>query len=208
MGPFTLESWQIFAIGALFLATPLVASAVFALWLKRQPGVTLESGARSWEAFVKLISAVTVIAGGVMLFAQYTAQQRNAVLYEVVKADLRETETKYAQQWKLLREARTIAARIASTLEYDQQTRQDRTRFDELYYADLIGVEGPKVIDAMINFRLKLTDPNNAEVANSTLKSLSLDLSNAVQDELQEADKKLKALRARVAQLSGLAQAR
>ena len=81
-----------------------------------------------------------------------------------------------------MNEAKTVAAGIASTLIPDQSIL---IRFDELYYADLIGVEElfGDVERAMVEFRKKLKKLPGADPA-KTLYDLSLDLSGAVEREV------------------------
>lgn len=61
------------------LAIPIVASILFALWLRGREKVDLETGSKCWDAFSKVIGAFTVIVTGAMLFGEYI-EQRGALL--------------------------------------------------------------------------------------------------------------------------------
>ncbi len=178
------------------LTLPLLITGVFWHWLARH-NVDLETGARCWDVFIKFISAVTVVVSGAMLFGKYIDDQSQlqAVKSEQLSRELALREAEYLRQKllfetqqhdrqrALLTEAKTVAARIASMQTPDHSAR---TRFEELYHADLIGVErlhGP-VEAAMVRFRQKLKGEQDAP--EESLYDLSLSLSRSVEVELKE----------------------
>ncbi len=194
------DYWWMVLIGILVL--PLVGTVVFGFWLKQRSDVTLESGALCWGTFVKLISAFTLIVSGAMLFGKYIDQQEAIQadrLYEVNRelalkeADFLRQKLNYDierhnRAQALLGEARRLAARLASADSLDDDSV---TRFEELYYAELIGVEERQgeVERAMVRFRKKLKNLRGAPAED--LYKLSLDLSRAVEFELLNSENKL-----------------
>lgn len=181
------------------LALPLLSASGFWLWLSHRPDVTLKSGAECWDVFLKFVSAMTVIFGGAMVFGKYIEERADAAAVDAQHAErdlaLREAEflrqklaidaQHHADKVKLLTEARSVAARIATAPEPDSGSL---VRLDELYYADLIGVEkfqGP-VEEAMVQFRLRLK--NDPRAGDKSLEELSLRLSDAVDDEMKESE--------------------
>jgi hypothetical protein len=200
--------WQIYWWPLLLaiLTVPLLCVLVFGLWLRRQPDMTWDVGVKSWDVFIKLISTLTVVVTGAMLFGKYIDQQAQAEAARTAQASkdaeqvlrdnaLREADfltkkvvidtERHERHRALLSEARTVAVRIAST---ETPSGPDTLRFDELYYADLIGVEGASVRGAMIDFRSKLYEPSSRP---ASLRQLALALSNAVRRELEDSEKAL-----------------
>ena len=127
---------------------------------------------------------------------QYMQQQREISVLEQARTDrelaLRQAEflrqkivfenANHERKKAYLGEAKVLIARLAAQSN-DPQSRQ---RFEELYYADLIGVEklrGP-VEQAMVAFRNLLV----AEASAQDLRDQSLVLSRAVETELKESE--------------------
>ena len=191
------DYWWMVLVGILVL--PFVSIAVFGYWLRRRSDVTLEMGTKCWDTFIKLISAFTVIVSGAMLFGKYIDQQEAmqvARQKEVARElSLREAEflrqklnfdtERHKRMLALLGEAKTLAARLASVGAPDKALV---TRFEELYYADLIGVEkrSGHVEQSMVRFRRKLKQLPDAP--GESLYDLSLELSRAVEMELKESE--------------------
>jgi len=202
------EYWWTVLIGILTL--PLLSIVAFGLWLRRQPNLNLEVGTKCWDAFIKLISAFTLIVSGAMLFGKYIDQQEQL---QATKAEqmsrefaLREAEflrqqlifdtERHQRQRALLTEAKQLAARIASMKKPDQSSL---TRFEELYFAGLIGVEKLHVENAMVQFRQRLKGLPGAE--DSSLYDLSLKLSQAVELELKESQDEILMQHRRISEL-------
>ena len=206
------EQWWLilFAI----LALPVVAAAVFAWWLQRHPKVDLDTGAKCWDAFIKLVSAFTVIVSGAMLFGKYIDQQidaqRKSEARSVRELNLKEAEflkqklefdREHHQRKRLLfDEAKTVAARLARE---EQPSDESIRRFDELYLAALIGVEkvGGPVEFAMVQFEEKLR--NRPGAPSESLHRLALELSAACEEELKESQDALLAQYKQIADLVG-----
>lgn len=197
---FWREYWGAVLIAILVL--PIASAFGFWLWIRRHPGVDLEIGAKCWDVFIKLVGALTVIVSGAMLFGKYIDERAIAAAAAAAQSSrelaLREAEflrqklafetQRHEKRVKLLGEAKTLAARIASSSRPDQAAI---ARLNELYQADLIGVEqlhGP-VEAAMVRFRRKLR--NEQPVPEQPLETLSLELSTAVESELAESESAL-----------------
>ncbi len=206
------DYWWMVLVGILLL--PVVGVVLFGAWLGRRPGIDLETGTRCWETFVKLVSAFTVIVSGAMLFGKYIDQQgaleRSRQVEFARELALREAEfleqklsfdtSRHDRASALLREAKQVAARIASL---DAPDPTLLTRFDELYFADLIGAEQPggAVERAMVRYRRKLHGLEGAPP--DSLYELSLQLSRAVELELRASESSLLEQHRRIAELVG-----
>lgn len=189
------DYWWVVLVGVLVL--PLLCVLGFGYWLRRRGDISLELGVKCWETFIKLISAFTVIVSGAMLFGKYIDQQgalQSGRQKEIAREQsLREAEflrqklnfdtEQHNRSRTLLTEAKNLAARLASMKMRDEKLV---TRFEELYYADLIGVEKlhGDVERAMVRYRKKLKKLPDAP--DGSLYDLSLELSKAVETELKE----------------------
>ena len=194
------EHWGLILTAILVL--PVLSVIAFALWMRRNPKADLETGAKAWDIFIRLISALTLTITGAMVFGKYIEERAaaDAALAGQANRELRLREAEFLRQKllfetqrherkvKLLGEAKTVAARIASSATPD---RASVTRFNELYQADLIGVEKLKgeVEQAMVRFRRKLRQEN--PIPDGSLEDLSLELSAAVETELKESEEAL-----------------
>lgn len=204
------EHWWTVLIAILIL--PVICMAVFAWWMNRRQNLDIEKGVKCWDVFIKLISAFTVIVSGAMLFGKYIDQQEQVQQQRVVQEqktlNLRKAEflrqkllfdtERHQRKRTLFDEAKTLAARIANT---DSPDTESLKRFDELYFAALIGVEklhGP-VESAMIAFRRKLRNEPGAPEEN--LERLALRLSTACETELKESEDLLLAQHKEIADL-------
>jgi hypothetical protein len=189
------DYWWIVLVGILVL--PLLGVLGFGYWLRRRNDISLELSVKCWETFIKLISAFTVIVSGAMLFGKYIDQQgvlESGRLKEIAREQsLREAEflrqklnfdtEQHNRSRALLGEAKNLAARLASM---ETPDKKSMIRIEELYYADLIGVEKlhGDVERAMVRYRNKLSRLPDAP--NGSLYDLSLELSKAVETELKE----------------------
>ena len=68
------QYWWVILVGIIIV--PLICITAFSLWLRRRSDVDLEKGVKCWDVFVKLISALTIVVSGAMLFGKYIDQQR------------------------------------------------------------------------------------------------------------------------------------
>ena len=182
----------------LILLLPVVSAGGFALWISRQPNIDEKLAVEYWDVFIKLLSALTVTVGGAMLFGKFIDERAEATAIAAKQSSrelaLREAEflrqklvfdtQRHDRKVKLLSEAKTVAARIVSTT----ADTASLTRFDELYQADLIGVEKPggRVEKAMVRFREM--HRNEPDAPATALEGLSLELSAAVEEELKESE--------------------
>lgn len=191
------EHWLIILLG--LLALPVISVAAFAWWMSRQPNLNVEDGVKCWDIFVKLISAFTIVVSGVMLFGKYIDQQGQLQLQKATQEqkelDLQKAEflrqkllfdtERHQRKRALYNEAKKLAAQIANM---ESPDRDSLKRFDEFYFADLVGVEklaGPVEV-AMVRFRKKV----HAEIdsPNESLRQLALELSTACETELRESE--------------------
>ena len=194
---FWREYWGAVLVAILLL--PIVCSLGFWFWVRRHPAIDPELGVKSWDVFIKFVSALTVIVSGAMLFGKYIDERAIADAAVTAQAHrelaLREAEffrqklafetQRHDKKVKLLGEAKSVAARIASST---PPAPADVIRFEELFHADLIGMEklqGP-VEQAMVRFRRKFK--NEPPVPDESLRTLSLRLSAAVEEELAESE--------------------
>ena len=196
---FWREHWGV--VLSAILVLPIASAFGFWLWIRHEPGINLDNGVKCWEVFIKLISAITVVVSGAMVFGKYIEEHAQAAAVAARQADrelaLREAdllrqklafETEHhVRKVKLLGEAKTVVARIAST----KPDAASMTRFNELYQADLIGVEElhGEVEAAMVRFRRKLRSETPAP--DESIEDLSLGLSAAVETELKKSEDRL-----------------
>jgi hypothetical protein len=183
--------WSVLAV---ILALPLLTTAIFARWLRRRPDLDVEAGVKCWDVYIKLISAFTVIVSGAMLFGKYIDQQqeqheREGQLRraEFLRQKLQFDTERHQRSRLLLDEAKTVAARLANAGPDPASLK----RFEELYFAALIGVEQPRgeVEAAMVRFRRRLHKEGDAE--GESLGQLALALSRACETELSQSQEAL-----------------
>lgn len=205
------EYWNLILLAILVI--PLVGVAAFGLWLRKRADIDLEKGVKCWDVFIKLVSALTIVVSGAMVFGRYIDQQQmvesqkigqqKAVEGGKIEQQKRELDVKKAEFLRqklqfdterhqrrraLFEEAKTIAARLANA---DNTDRVIMLRFDEMYHATLIGVEEPggEVEKAMVRFRNKLRRVSDAP--EDSLDQLSLQLSVACERELKTSEELL-----------------
>lgn len=191
------EYWGFILFAILVL--PLISIAAFGMWLRRRSDVDLEKGVKCWDVFVKLVSALTIVVSGAMIFGKYIDEQKiqenNRVQQQKSELNFRKAEflrqklqfdtERNQRRRSLFDEAKGIAAKLANA---DTPDKATLIRFDEMYFASLIGVEklqGP-VETAMVRFRRKLKQLPGAP--SESLEQLSLELSTACEKELKESE--------------------
>lgn len=191
------DYWWVVLVAVLLL--PAVCIAAFARWLGNRSTLTFDEKIKSWDVFVKLVSALTVVASGAVLIGKYVDQREQAGRQQAVQ-DARDTNLRTAEflrqklafdkerhdrRRKLFDEAKVLAARLGNT---KTPVALDVRRFDELYHADLIGVEqlGGSVEQAMVNFRRKLRGEPGAP--DDPIDQLSLQLAQACETEMKTSE--------------------
>jgi len=187
------EYWLVILVA--ILTIPLFCVVAFGLWLKKRQDIDLEAGTKCWDVFIKLISALTIVASGAMLFGkyidqQYLQQQRDSNLKkaEFLRQKLQFDSDRHQRKRALFDEVKGLGARLANT---DQPDKASVRRFEEMYFGALIGVEelhGP-VETAMVRFRNKLKRSPSAP--EDSLEQLSLQLSKACEEELKSSEDSL-----------------
>jgi hypothetical protein len=195
--------WWTLLVGVLLL--PVAAITLFARWLRALTGLGFDDKLKAWDIFIKLVSALTVIGSGAVLIGKYFDQREHLAKQE---ASLRTAEflrqkltfdtQLHERRHKLFDEVKVIATRLATA---KSPADSDRRRFEELYGADLIGVEqheGP-VETAMVRFRRKLR--GDASAPNDPIDQLALQLGTACEAELQASENGLLAQHKEIATL-------
>lgn len=192
--------WWALLVGVLLV--PVAAAALFARWLQSMTTVGYEDKVKSWDVFVKLVSAFTVVASGAVLIGKYFDQreqvgkqqeQRSQQESNLRTAEFLRQKLAFDTEWhqrrlRLFDEAKLIATRLANS---SSPAALDLRRFEELYGADLIGVEqlGGPVEAAMVRFRRKLR--NEVRAPDDQIDQLALQLANACETELRASKENL-----------------
>lgn len=186
--------WWVLLVATLLL--PVAAVMLFARWLRGMVSLAFDDKIKSWEVFIKLVSALTVVATGAILMGKYFDQREQATRQQEVRSrqesGLRTAEflrqkltfdtERHQRRRQLFDEAKVIAARLANAA---SPSPQDVRRFDELYAADLIGVErvSGDVEAAMVRFRRRLRGEVGAP--EGPFDQLALQLAHACEAELK-----------------------
>ena len=202
--------WWMLLIGVLLL--PIAAVALFARWIGTLAGLGFDEKLKSWDVFIKLVSALTVVGTGAVLIGKYfdqreqlahreeqrATQESNLRTAEFLRQKLAFDTERHQRRQKRFDEAKVIVTRLATAT---SPAASDIRRFEELYGADLIGVEqlqGP-VEKAMVHFRLKLRGEPGAPP--DPIDQLALQLSTACETELKASEEDLLAQHKAIAAL-------
>jgi hypothetical protein len=135
--------------------------------------LTFEEKVKAWEVFVSMTSAITALVGGVLLIGKYIDEQaaQEANRQEQAKQELRfkhaealrlqvaALQQRHDRKRKSYDEAKKVAQELAGLDEkaVDQvKGGPKRQQFEQMYWADLIGVEDRHVESAMIRLRKHL----------------------------------------------------
>lgn len=181
------DYWWVLLVGVLLV--PVAGITLFSRWLRSRTELAFDDKLKAWETFIKLVSALTVIGSGAVFIGKYFDQREQAAKQE---ANLRTAEflrqklafdtELHQRRQKLFTEAKVVATRLATAA---ARADSDLRRFEELYGADLIGVEqheGP-VEAAMVRFRRKLRGDPGAP--GDPIDQLALQLGTACETELK-----------------------
>jgi hypothetical protein len=190
---------------------PLVSILTFARWLKRQ-SLDIEKTIKCWDVFVKLLSALTAVVAGAMVFGQYITEQsqleqqridlQRKDFYKIVQQEKKELEAQRTATSELYKEVKAIVARLARSDDpAAQEFQDDFKKFDEMYWANLIGIEGPTVEAAMVRFRRAIERWLEEKEKPEDMMQLSLALSSACSEEIEDIDDQIDDLKARIKQL-------
>jgi len=189
--------WWVLLVAVLLV--PVGAIALFARWLRSQVALGFDDKIKSWDVFVKLVSALTIVASGAVLIGKYFDQREQVARQEESRsqqeANLRAAEflrqklvfdtARHERRRTLLNEAKVLAARLANT---PSPAAADVRRFDELYDGDLIGVEqlNGEVEKHMVLFRRRLRGESNP--SDPPFNQLALRLAEACETELRASE--------------------
>src|SRR5260370_34363558 len=160
--PMVLWSW--FIIVLVIALVPSMCIVGFARWIGRQKEIKFEEKVKAWQVFVSLTSAMTALVGGGLLTGKYVAEQTrlegerldqskrelNFKKAESLRQEIAYWQQKQDQKRKLYDEVEKLATHLAELKEVDQIKKSpERSQFEQMYWAQLIGVEGPEVEAAM-----------------------------------------------------------
>ena len=180
--------WWMLLVGVLLL--PVVAITLFSRWLRIRSGLAFDDKLKSWDVFIKLVSALTVIGSGAVFIGKYfdqreqsAKQEANLRTAEFLRQKLTFDTELHQRRQKLFAEAKLVASRLATA---KVPADSDIRRFEELYLGDLIGIERHEgaVEKAMVRFRRKLFGGSN-EPDDPPLPQLALQLGTATGTELK-----------------------
>jgi hypothetical protein len=187
------DYWWMLLVGVLLL--PIAAIVLFARWLGAGTALGFDEKLKSWDVFIKLVSALTVVGTGAVLIGKYfdqrehlAKQESNLRTAEFLRQKLAFDTERHQRRSKRFDEAKVIATRLATGR---SRVDADVRRFEELYGADLIGVEklGGPVEQAMVRFRRKLRGEPGAPA--DPIDQLSLQLATACETELKTSEEEL-----------------
>ena len=130
------EYWWIILTS--IVVVPLICIAGFGWWLQRRSDVDLEKGVKCWDVFVKLVSALTIVVSGAMIFGKYIDQQKlledDKVEQQRRELDLKKAEflrqklqfdtERHQRKRTLFDEVKGIAAKLANADKPDKATIQ------------------------------------------------------------------------------------
>ena len=197
------DYWWVLLVGVLL--TPIAAITLFSRWLRTRVALPFDDKLKSWDVFIKLVSALTVIGSGAVFIGKYFDQREQTAKQE---ANLRTAEflrqklifdtELHQRRQKLFNEAKLVASRLSTA---KTPADSDLRRFDELYIGDLIGIEQHEgaVEKAMVRFRRKLYDvPNDPD---DPILQLALQLATATGTELKVSQDSLLAQHKEIAAL-------
>jgi hypothetical protein len=189
--------WWTLLVAVLLL--PIAAVALFARWLRTMVTLGYDDKIKSWDVFVKLVSALTVVASGALLIGKYfdqreqlakqqefrSQQESGLRMAEFLRQKLAFDTERHQRRRKFFDEAKVIVARLANA---KSPAAADVRRFDELYDADLIGVEQfhGLVEAAMVRFRRRLRDEPGSSA--EQFDQLALRLAHACETELRASE--------------------
>jgi glutamate synthase domain-containing protein 1 len=166
-----MVAWPWYLILLIVALIPAVGIAGFARWIGRRTELKFEEKAKAWEVFVSMTSALTALVGGVLLIGKYIDEQaaQEANRQEQAKQELKfknaealrlqvtALQQKHDHKRKVYDEAKKVAQELVGLGEesVDQLKvgQAKRQQFEQLYWADLIGVEDKHVESAMVRLR-------------------------------------------------------
>jgi hypothetical protein len=165
-----MVAWPWYVILLIVALIPLVCIVGFARWISGRPELKFEEKTKAWEVCVSMTSAITAVIGGVLLIGKYIDEQavQEATRQEQAKQELNfkhaealrlqaaAFQQKHDRKRKAYDEAKKVAQDLAGLdVQAVDQVKggQKRQQFEQLYWADLIGVEDRHVESAMVRLR-------------------------------------------------------
>ncbi len=122
--------------------------------------------------------------------------------YQFLKQENEELQKHRTETNETYKKVKSVVARLAAANNYDAvRAGDDRTTFDEMYSADLIGVEGPQLESAMVQFSRALEMWEQSGTKPDDMQQLSLMVSKACTVEIAEMDSQIDDLKVRISKL-------
>lgn len=194
-----MSSWSWYATLLPILLIPTAALFGFVKWIKRQPQLGFEQKAKAWEVFISLLSAITSLAGGLLLIGKYVDEQssleRDRIAQTQRESKLREAEfgrqevarieETLARTKSLYEQVMTLAVQLSNLDESEvSQVKNgpERKQFEELYWAKLIGVESREVESAMVVLRRRFEEWVSTRKKDIAIRQDVLALSTSCRD--------------------------
>jgi len=205
-------AWSWLAIVAIVIGIPAISIWRFANWMGKRSDLKFEEKAKAWEVFISLVSSITALVGGALLLGKYLdeqnslQQQRHAQERAAgLRQELSHLQPKFDAKRKLYGEATLAAIRLAQldecAVDFVKKS-PDREQFEELYWARLIGVEGPEVESAMVHLR-KLFERwvSTGKKPETDVHQAVLDLSKICEKDLKKLEDEISAREAELSKL-------
>jgi len=223
-----MVAWPWYVILLVVALIPVVCILGFARWIARRPELKFEEKTKAWEVFVSMTSTMTALIGGVLLVGKYfdeqavlersrrdqAEQELNFRHAEALRVQLAALQQKHDRKRKGYDEAKKVTQELAGlddkSVEQIKIGQPKRQQFEQLYWADLIGVEDKHVEAAMVRLRRQFEDwvttgkkPEGSDYETNVYKA-SLKLSKACEEDVQALEDQIKALSEQIAALSPL----
>jgi hypothetical protein len=221
-----MVAWPWYVILLIVVLIPVVCIAGFARWIGRRTELKFEEKAKAWEVFVSMTSALTALVGGVLLIGKYideqaaqeatrqkqAKQELNFKHAEALRLQVAALQQKHDRKRKNYDEAKKVAQELAgleaSAVDQIKIGQPKRQQFEQLYWADLIGVEDKHVESAMVRLRKHFENwvatgkkPEGGDYKTDVYQA-ALKLSEACEKDVQALEETINALDEQIVSLS------
>ena len=196
---------------AAIAVVPMLVTVLFAIRLKRTPGLTFDDRTKAWQVFISLITAFTAVIGGVLVIGKYVDEQARGERDRIAQSrrdrlhnQIQMLTEKKERKGRLYNNAKRVANALVNLDAKDLTSLTkglERAEFEQLYWGQLIGVESCRVESAMVELRRALQSWSEDQNKPSGLEQLVLNLSQACADDLNDVNGAIAALNDQVAQV-------
>lgn len=172
-----------YLIASLLLAIALACVASFSFWIRRRNSFTTDEKIKSWEAFIKLLSTLTIVTAGAFAFLKYVDQRSVELLQRQAEFE----QERFTEMKKTFDDALVTAGSLANadTLE-SEEAKVSLRNFEDLYWWKLVQYEGPEIASAMVKFRRELEVWQQPEAKKpEKIKDSLLELAYGVKGQLE-----------------------